>query len=79
MNISRGDPDEIQVNVRVEPISTFKADNGGCVDIITGEAIDNIIITFHIQPLHSDLLLPLKYIPTLILWFIMLLFIKVQV
>ena len=78
--MSGGDPDEIQVNVRVEPVLTFKADNGGCVDIITGGAINNnIIITFHIQPLHSDLLLPLKYIPTLILWFIMLLFIKVQV
>lgn len=44
MNMSGGDPDEIQVNVRVEPISTFKADNGGWVDFITGEAIDNINI-----------------------------------
>lgn len=70
MNVSGGDPDEVQVNVRVEPVSTFKADDDGCVDIITGGAMYdnmNIVIIPHAQPLHSYLLLPLKYIPTLIL------------
>ena len=70
MNTSGGDPDEVQVNVRVVPVSIFKADDDGCVDIITGEAMYdnmNIVIIPHAQPLYSYLLLPLKYIPTLIL------------
>ena len=70
MNVSGGDPDEVQVNDRVEPVSTFKADDDGRVDIITGEAMYdnvNIVIILHAQSLYSYLLLPLKYIPTLIL------------
>ena len=70
MNVSGGDPDEVQVNVRVEPVSTFKADDDGCIDIITGVAMYdymNIVTIPHAQPLYSYLLLLLKYIPTLIL------------
>ena len=50
MNVSGGDPDEVQVNVRGEPVSTFKTDDDGCVDIITGGAMydnmNNVIIPY---------------------------------
>ena len=39
MNVSGGDPDEIQVNVNGEPIATYKGDNDGCTVVMTGKAV----------------------------------------
>ena len=39
MNVSGGEPVEVQVNVREEPMTTSKADIDVCVFIIAGVAV----------------------------------------
>ena len=62
MKVSGGDPDEVQVNVKGEPVTTSIVDNEYL--IITGEA-EEYKHNLNNQLLENHSLLPLKYTPTL--------------
>ena len=51
MKVSGGDPDEVQVNVKGEPITTFIVDNEYLV--ITGEAGENKVVSLTNNHLYN--------------------------
>ena len=65
MKVSGGDPDEVQVNVKGEPITKSIVDNEYLV--ITGGAAEYKYKLNNQLHIYSDSLLPLKYTPTLTL------------